>query len=357
MLLVEIKEIKSYLPTSKWRDADALLSYVEEEEQNVLVPILGESLFDELVEVYQDRVGRSGGITPDLMPSNEVDSYIRLIRLCQKVELYMALANNVGLLAVSFNQGGGFNVTTSDNYDNADKDALNRLEKDAFRKAHRNIEALLAELERDAKSEKPLFAEKWRESRYFYFDGRLLVSRAAVLQMYLDIGNSRERYIELVPDLRYAQTTYLLPALGRELMQAFVSRNTIGVPNEKNAPIPEANEGHTEEWKKQQLVLWLEAEDRLRAALANYAEHRNVKLRRPDSLTDADMSLAQGVAIIRENQEYFMPYVATAPFYVESASTEEKEADPHCICGEPAKFDPCDPNNAITVLRPGLRRY
>ena len=165
MLLIETKEIRSYLPTSKWRDADALLSYVEEEEQNVLIPILGEELFCELAQAYQDRAAVSGGITPDLIPPTEVDAHIRIIRLCQKVELYMALANNVGLLAVSFNQGGGFNVSTSDNYDNADKDALNRLEKDAFRKAHRNIEALLAELERDAKSENPQFADKWRKSR------------------------------------------------------------------------------------------------------------------------------------------------------------------------------------------------
>lgn len=359
MLLIEIKELESYLPTGKWRDANKLLSYVEEEEQHVLIPILGNELFDDLVGRYMEAVGTYGGVTPDLFPASDVDIYIKLIRICQKVQLYMAMANNIGLFAVSFNQGGGFNVASSENYDAAGKDALDRLEKDSFRKAHRNIDYMLSVLEYDAKSSEPKFADKWMNSEYFYFHDDLLISRSIILQRYLNINHSRERYIELVPDLRYAQNTYLEPALGCELMQAFVDRNTKVVP-----PVPEPVEGEggvddtpTQEWIDEQRLLWIKAEGLLRAAEACYAEHRNVKMRRSDSLTDADMSLARAIALIREHQEYFMPYVQSAPFYVEPVQGEEQETDPNCICGEPAQFDPCDPGNAITVLNPGLRRF
>ncbi|MGN0091279.1 MAG: DUF6712 family protein [Alloprevotella sp.] len=369
MLLIENKEIDSYLPTSKWRNANDLLSYVEEEEQNVVIPILGESLFNELVSRYEEMVGRYGGVTTNLLPSEHVDEHIRMIRYCQKIQLFMALANNVGLMAVSFNQGGGFNMASSDNYDSADKETLNRLERDAFRKAHRNIETMLYELERDAKKPEPLFAEMWRESDYFYFKAGVLISRADVLNNYLNIGNSRERYIELLPDLRYAQNTYLCPELGSELMQAFVDRNTQVIPMQPKTEASEeeetAGEGgeeptpqHTPEWLQRQRMLWAKAEDALRASLACYAEYRNVKMRRPESLENAEMSRAQAVKLIRDNQEYFMPYVATSPFYVEPDKEEEKQPEnPRCICGEPSRFDPCDPGNAITVLNPTLRRY
>lgn len=361
MLLRETKELESYLPTSKWRNANALLSYVEEEEQNAVIPILGEELFGELVNTYEKMSGEFGGVTPDILPAQYADLSVRLIRLCQKIQLYLALANNAGLLAVSFNQGGGFNVVSSDNYDPADKESLNRMERDAFRKAHRNVDALLAELERDAKRETPQYAELWKQSDYFYFKAGLLISRADILQNYLNIQGSRERYIELVPDLRYAQSTYLTPALGRELMQAFVERNTrlIPVPPAASEEEDEEKAEQMHEWAKVQRMRWLEAEDLLRAAMSCYTEHRNTKLRRPDSLTDADMSLARAVAVMREHTEYFMPYIQSAPFYEEPAQggSEQQADDPRCICGEPAHFDPCDPNNAITVLRPGLRRF
>ena len=377
MLLIENKEVDAYLPTGKWRNANDLLSYVEEEERNVVLPILGERLFDELVSRYKEMVGKYGGVTENILPAEHVDEYVRMIRFCQKIQLFMALANSIGLLSVSFNQGGGFNMASSDNYESADKETLNRLERDAFRKAHRNIETMLFELEHDAKRPEPLFAEMWRESDYFYFKAGLLISRADVLNNYLNIGNSRERYIELVPDIRYAQNTYLRPELGRELFQAFVDRNTQVIPVQPKPEAPEEEEETPEgaspeeqgggettpqpapEWLQKQRMLWAEAEDMLRASLAFYVEESNGKLRRPKSLENAEMSKAKAIALIRDNQEYFMPYVATAPFYVETEKKEEEKqpADPRCICGEPSKFDPCDPGNAITVLNPTLRRY
>lgn len=338
MLLRLASEIQSYLPTSKWNDAQLLLSYIEEEEQNVLLPILGEKLFNHLNDRYDYYVGEYEGITSDIFPVDKVNEEIKLLRICQKVCLYMTLANNAGLLTVSFNPGGGLNQISAEYFDTADKDAINRFERDAWKKAHRNVDALLMHLEMDARSAEPQFAKMWKESRYFYLQSRLLITTATQLQDYLDIKGSREWYIDLVPDMRYCQSIYLTPQIGEELMNAFVKSIS------DSSIIQNNSEEAVEHWN--------EALDRLRSALANYTEHRNVKMRRPDSLSEGDMQIARAIQFIREHQDSFMPYVESSPFYEEP---KKVEASKQKFKQKPV-YNPNDPNNKLTVLA-SLNRY
>lgn len=351
MLLTQKQEIESYLPTSKWRDAQALLAYTEEEENNVLLPILGQDLLDHLTEQYEELSAEYQGITAQEFPADKVDDTVRLIRICQKIILYMALANNSGLLTLSFNAGGGLNRMMAEGYDPADKESIARFERDAWKKAHRNVDAALTLLERDARKEEPLFAGMWRQSRYFYLQSHLLITTATQMQDYLDIKGSREKYIELVPDMKYAQATYIAPRIGEELMKAFIASAT----DESVIPTP-ADESMSEGEKLAAIGNirghWNEALDRLRSALATYAEHRNVKLRRPDSLSEADMSMARAIEFISSHQDSFLPYIESSPLYVTpQEATEEPTADL-----EPT-FDPTNADNMITVIRPTLKRY
>ena len=352
MILSLPQEIESYLPSSKWRDAQSLLAYTEEEEANVLLPVLGEELLDYLTERYDDLVAEHQGITSQMFPVDKVDDTVRLIRMCQKAVLYMALANNSGLLTVSFNPGGGLNTVSAEYYDKADKDTLQRFERDAYKKAHRNVDAILVLLERDAQKAKPQFADMWKKSRYFYLQSQLLITTAMQMQDYLDIKGSRERYIELVPDLKYCQSTYLAPRLGDRLMKAFVQCTT-------DANVIPTIEDETKT-QGQLLAMnagvradWYEAIDRLRSALANYTEHRNPKLRRPDSLSEADMSMARALEYISAHQSSFMPYIEDAPLYVAPKPTPS--ADPHKP--ERKAFDPENPRNMIAVLPTTLKRW
>ena len=342
MLLRLESEIQAYLPTSKWNDAQLLLSYIEEEEQNILLPILGEPLFDYLNEQYDNLVADYEGITTDVFPHDRVTDEVKLLRLCQKVCLYMALANNSGLLTVSFNPGGGLNQVSAEYFETADKEAVSRFERDAWKKAHRNVDALLVLLERDARSEEPKFASMWKESRYFYLQSQLLLTTATQTQDYLDIKGSRERYIELVPDMRYCQSVYLTPQVGEQLMKAFIKSVS------DNSIIP-VIDGLNPNIVKEH---WFEALDRLRSALANYTEHRNTKMRRPDSLSEGDMQIARAVQFIREHQESFMPYVSSSPCYEPPKVTPTaKPKNDHR-----KEYNPDDPNNKLTVLA-SLNRY
>lgn len=352
MILTLTQEIESYLPTSKWKDAQGLLAYIEEEEANLLLPVLGEELLDYLTEQYDELVDEYQGITPQVFPSDKVDDAVRLIRMCQKAVLYMALANNSGLMAVSFNKGGGMNVVSAEYYEAADKESIARFERDAYKKAHRNIDAILTLLERDAQKAEPQFAEKWKKSRYFYLQSHLLITTAMQMQDYLDIKGSRERYIELVPDLKYCQATYLTPRVGDALMKAFVAQATDAsvVPtvtdnSKTEEEILTANEAIRNDWS--------EALDRLRAALANYTEHRNMKLRRDDSLSEADMSMARALEYISAHQGSFLPYIESSPLYVAPEVTPTARPEKS---DKPA-FDRENPRNMITVLPTGLNRW
>ena len=352
MILTLPQEIESYLPTSKWKDAQSLLAYTEEEEMNLLLPVLGEDLLLYLTEKYDELVSEYQGITSQVYPVEKVDDTVRLIRMCQKAVLYMALANNSGLMSVSFNKGGGMNVVSAEYYEAADKESIARFERDAYKKAHRNIDAILTLLERDAQKAEPQFSGMWRKSRYFYLQGHLLITTAMQLQDYLDIKGSRERYIELVPDLKYCQATYLAPRIGDALMKALVAQAT------DVSIIPTV----TDETKTEDEILaanasirseWNEALDRLRAALANYAEYRNPKLRREGSLSEADMSMARALEYIAAHQESFLPYIETSPLYVAPASTPTARPEKP----EAPAFDRENPRNMITVLPTGLNRW
>ena len=328
MLLTTIEEIEAYLPTSKWDNPDALIPLVEEEENNAVVPVLGEELFAHLVEEYNTLVVEHPDITAasQTLAAEDVTDAVRLIRLCQKVQLYMALANNSGLLAVSFN-GAGFNISSADGYDGAGKDALNRFERDAWKKAHRNIDAILTFLERDAKSDEPKFAEMWRHSRYFFEQGELLITTATELTRYLNIRDSREKYIEMVPDMKFCQESYIAPRIGEELLRAVVRAAT------DSTVVPAYKPAEEEEITEEQLLakngeirgVWAELADRLRTALANYAQYRDEKARRADSWHDAELAMARAEQFVVDHQEMFRPYVESSPLYVPEPQPEESK--------------------------------
>ena len=352
MLLTKHEEIQACLPTSKWDDADSLLGLMEEEEEHVVVPILGRELYDHLVDRYGELVGEYGDISAtnaDLARENVTDE-IRLIRLCQKVQLYMALANNAGLLAVSFNSGGGLNIASAEYYDKADKESINRFERDAWKKAHRNIDSMLSLLERDAKSKHPMFAELWKKSRYFYLRGDLLFTTAVQMQDYVDIKDSREKFIELIPDIKYCQSVFIETEIGAELMDAFVRTATDSsvIPSAKPSEIEGFTEGELLAKNGEIRGIWFEAMDRLRTSLAHYVMQENEKMRKGNSLPNAELSRARALRYISENQEAFMPYIETSPLYTKPAEPAETEKRP--VRGEGYK------TKAIFTLTPNLYR-
>ena len=366
MLLTTDDEIRSLMPTSKWNDVDMLLSCVEEEEQNVVINLLGDELMNRFVAEYERLKAEHGGITPDVLRPDDFSDQperrtVRAIRICQKIQLFLALAHNAGLMSVQFNSGGGLNQATAEYYDKADDKSVDRFVKDAYMKANRNVDELLTMLEMDARSPEPMWAEAWKQSPYYYEHSDLLITTALQMQFFLNINSSRQRFIDLLPDLQFVQQHYIKPRLGDKLTEALIRFNTSN--DVIRYPYHPEGEGSQHPIYPDAMLAWDDAIRRVRMAVAIFTEWRNPQLRRKESLDEANLSIASAVSYISENQDYFMPYVESSPFYVkpvveEELTDEERQRQNRCICGEPPTYDPCNPSNkATTIFGLGLRQH
>ena len=366
MLLTTDEEIRSLMPTSKWNDVDMLLSCVEEEEQNVVLNLLGDELMDWLTQEYERMKGEHGGITPDvlrqdMLADKQEKQTVRAIRLCQKIQLFLALAHNAGLLSVQLNSGGGLNQATAEYYDKADDKSVERFVKDAFMKAHRSTDELLSLLERDARSPEPQWATMWRKSRYYYEQSGMLLTTALQMQYYVNIGMSRARFIELLPDQKFVQQHYINPRLGQRLTEAFIRYATDG--SIIQPPFTDdMDEIARDEVSAQTKLVWDEAQNLLRMAAAIFTEWRNPQMRRKESLDEANLSIASAVRYIIEHEEHFHPYVESAPFYEPPIDEAQKKEDAKewtpAIFGERPRYDEHNPRNkATTIFGLGLMQH
>ena len=184
MFITTENEIKSLMPTAKWNRPQELFGYIEEEEVVALEPLLGNALYQwllieyqrlrvtyvditattvrptgvakqdaslahadvtEMLELVAQGKYRETYTTPEdgekAVPETDLVT-IQLIRICQQIEFYKMLSHKAGLLAVSFNEGGGANRASAEGYDPADDKDLDRMTKDAFMSAGRSVDSL-----------------------------------------------------------------------------------------------------------------------------------------------------------------------------------------------------------------------
>ena len=381
MLVTTQNEIQSLMPTARWDKPQVLFGYLEEEEAVALEPLLGASLYqhvlteyDRLRQEYVDITAttvrptgkakqdprlahadvtewleqvaqgkyRETYTTPEEgdkeVPAKDMKT-IQLIRICQRIEWYRMLANKAGLLTISFNEGGGMNISVGESYDAADEKAKDRAVKDALGGAGRATDSLLLFLEADAKGEK-LFTEMWQEADAFYLNKDLLFQTATVLDKFLDIKKQRMAYVSLVRDIRFCQDTYLEPRIGARLLEAVVDF---------------ANNGGDNAVMKTLLK-------KLRIALAFYVESRRTnisrlsltvstsargtgssiekeeRLARRDSMTDAQQAMAMACDYIAENLEALGDAAVGTPIYNIAREREAQEArEKACACAAEAR--------------------
>ena len=336
MIVTNTEELNAYLPSSVYQYNDSLLTLMLKTEENVLVPILGRKLYDRVCGIYEQLLQNFGGVTASFIQGADVTSDVRMVRLCQPVVIYMTLARNTGLLNVSLNEGGGMNQLTTNGFERPDKESINRFERDAFFNGRRGIDDLLVFLEEDARSEEPLYAEDWRTSRYFYKQGDMLFTTAIEMNRYLNIDESREKYISMLSDIRYCQNAYIAPAIGEDLFTAF----TDFCSGKKN-PDTEL----TEDRRK----IWWKAIGKLRMALALYVEARRPEKQRRYSENEASLAIHQAKEYISRHQDAFGDAILDSPIY-----TPPPQAKPETVPDNYKPYDDSDPTNAIMVLRPGF---
>ena len=244
MILSTTKELRLHIPSNAIDEISSLQGILDNSEKDFLRDKLGDSLYNRLCEYYQT-------VSPDdfyMAVSNGEHTqqpWMQLLLMAQRMVTYDAMSRFVYTQALSIN-GTGINVASSDDYGTASKDLLDKGVQGYKREAMVSLNQMLVMLEGWAKdcvkkqaSDVQKTAESvpntdnsvpktdeieeivklWQESQYYYAHHDLLIATCADLQQYLDIYESREKFIRLLPDLHFIQDEYISEAIGEDTVQ------------------------------------------------------------------------------------------------------------------------------------------
>ena len=249
MILSTTKELRLHIPSNAIDEISSLQGILDNSEKDFLRDKLGDSLYNRLCEYYQT-------VSPDdfymavCNGENTQHPWMQLLLMAQRMVAYDAMSRFVYTQALSIN-GTGINVASSDDYGTASKDLLDKGVQGYKREAMVSLNQMLVMLEgwakkmatpapiADADSTEPPTTEPkdeehkaieeisllWQESQYYYLHHDLLIATCADLQHYLDIYESREKFIRLLPDLHFIQDEYISEAIGEDTVQRLLHTN------------------------------------------------------------------------------------------------------------------------------------
>lgn len=242
MILSTTKELRLHIPSNAIDEISSLQGILDNSEKDFLRDKLGDSLYNRLCEYYQT-------VSPDdfymtvCNGENTQHPWMQLLLMAQRMVTYDAMSRFVYTQALSIN-GTGINVASSDDYGTASKDLLDKGVQGYKREAMVSLNQMLVMLEGWAKKmatpapiadadtiEQPTEPKDeehkaieeisllWQESQYYYLHHDLLIATCADLQHYIDIYESREKFIRLLPDLHFIQDEYISEAIGEDTVQ------------------------------------------------------------------------------------------------------------------------------------------
>lgn len=259
MFVTQAKEIMEACPTARIdaKDAQRLVRSVEEEEQSLLEPLLGDELIDLLAGQYIKYVEKFGGITTDRLnlqtleedEENEDEDFrvpiltktIPLLRDIQSALVYRMFANKIYTISTSLNLGGGANRASAGDYDPADDKHLQELKKEFWMNSIHACDNILVKLEKDAKSPTPaspegeglhnidgtdgnpavteplplggggaLWYSLWKDSDGYFMKEDTLFPTMRDLKKFYPCDQPT-RFLAVQPLLMYCQNTYITP--------------------------------------------------------------------------------------------------------------------------------------------------
>ena len=240
MLITSIQELRLVSPSHAFDTIDGLVGFIDNSEHGFLEDKLGTPLYNALCQWYdQNKALRSS------VSDYQTGYWNRLLLMAQRVAGFDALGRAAGMQGVSVNNAG-INMGIADDYPKATKESIDDYRKTAFLEALKSCDYMLAELERwtteaaaaattndstatapstvlgDSVAERAAIVSLWRQSRYFYLAASMLIPSAVVLQQYLDFDESREKFIRMLPDLRFIQEEIIANSIGEEYLDHLI---------------------------------------------------------------------------------------------------------------------------------------
>lgn len=335
MLLTTPEELRQYLPAHQLDNLDGLMGFIDNSEHDFLLEKIGAPLYKELVRIYEELTDKNS-ILPGGSP---LTPWHQLIHLCQRPIAFDTFYRAADVQAVSTN-ASGLNIVTTDGYDSADTDVIDRYKKRLNQEAHKGIDRLLVTLEEWAEDlaksteeadetlqEKQAIIGLWRKSRYFYLAEGLFINTARKLDEFIDFYESREKFIQLLPDLRYCQEFVLRPELGDALTDNLMDK---------------MQNGQLSDIEKKAVRL-------AQYALALKVEARSSLFKRDEAKDEAIGAMTRLLDFLKANQGSLdAEAVKTSPFYEEPKSEAAPKETPQPV----EKWKNNQKGNKLFVTRP-----
>ena len=259
MIISTNQELRLHVPSNAIDDIATIQGILDNSEKDVLKDKLGASLYNRLCEEYKK-------LDPlDFYNHVQDGTYIQhpweeLLLNAQRVVANEAMARFAYQQIISIN-GAGVNIASSNDYDAASEKLLDKGVAGYKKEALVSLNNLLLMLENMAKmANTPIGANVpkdestdvpkddstkgdgdtedpptqptkeeihaalediillWQESRYYYLHHDLLIPTCEIMQQYLDIYDSRDKFIRLIPDMLFIQSEYLEEAFGEDFI-------------------------------------------------------------------------------------------------------------------------------------------
>lgn len=239
MILSTIQELRLHLPSNAVDEVALLQGVLDNSEKDFLLDKLGTALYDRLCEYYNKETNPNDFFMSITSGYYASDPWAILLLNAQRMIANDAMARYVYQQAVSIN-GAGVNVASSNDYAAADTKLIEKGVQGYRKEAMTSLNILLTTLETWAEqintpaetdsaeddtttdtTEHDAIEEivtLWQESRYYYLHGDLLIPTCAVLQDYINVYDNRDKFILLLPDLRFIQDEYITDAIGEDVL-------------------------------------------------------------------------------------------------------------------------------------------
>lgn len=343
MLISTPEELRAFLPSHVYRNIDPIRGFLQTSENTFLRQRIGQPLLDVLRTKYAEigpiipgplatstpvtsSPGSSAPFSPDdsgaaaefgegaTTPSESTtpDPWPTLITLCQGCIVFDAFSRAADVHAVSVNDSG-LNVAESEGYDSANDKRIDRYKAQLIKESHAAVDQLLIQLEEweaqvgsslpEADSgegsslpeaefgEDPLspihtIINLWQQSPTHQLIDGLLFNTATEFHRYVDIYDSRDRFITLLPDIRFCQELHLEAELSPELLHYIIDEHRNG-----------RYEG------SEQKMAWM----MLQRCLSLYVEARAKMFTRAEARDEATGYMRLTLAYLRRNQRHLAP--------------------------------------------------
>ena len=228
MIITTIEELRLHSPAHALDSIDTMVGFIDNSEHDFLEEKLGTPLYQKLQQWYDQNQTSMSMVSAPTVGDTTLPPYNRLCLLSQRCVAFDALGRAIGMQVVSVNNSG-VNQMVTDDYVAPDKNGktIEMYRDTCNREAHAAVNQLLRQLEQwcktdDDNEDRKEICELWQQSAYYYQAAALITPSCEVLQRYLNIYDSREKFIQLLPDMQFIQEEIIGNAIGEDLLQIVV---------------------------------------------------------------------------------------------------------------------------------------